>query len=107
MELETGTNIFIRPNKLAKAGEFVKGHKHNFDHTTIVFTGAVHVRAELPDGRIIERDFEAPSFFVVRKLVEHHITATKDATEFWCVYAHRTAQGDVVERYTGWEDAYT
>jgi hypothetical protein len=25
---------------------------------------------------------------------------------FWCVYAHREPQGDVVQDYTGWPDAY-
>jgi hypothetical protein len=25
----------------------------------------------------------------------------------WCVYSHRTPQGDVSEHYTGWWDAYT
>lgn len=97
-------NIFIRPNVLPKAGEKLDGHKHNFDHTTIVFKGSVHVRATLPDGRIVEREYNAPSHFLVRKDVEHVITATADGTLFWCVYSHRDAQGDVVQEMTGWEE---
>ena len=60
-------NVFIRPNELPVVGDLVDGHKHNFDHTTIVFTGAVHVRAKLPDGSVREGDFKAPSHFLVRK----------------------------------------
>jgi len=99
-------NIFIRPMKFEKAGNKINGHKHNFDHTTIVFKGAVHVKALTPDGRVIERDFAAPAHFLVKAEVEHEITATADGTEAWCVYSHRTAQGDVVQDYTGWERAY-
>ena len=104
MEWVSG-NIFIRPMKFAKAGEKREGHKHNFDHTTIVFKGAVHVSAKLPDGRVIERDFRAPAHFLVKAEVEHEISALADETEAWCVYAHRTPQGDVVQDYTGWEEA--
>jgi hypothetical protein len=38
--------------------------------------------------------------------VEHEITSTAPGTICWCVYSHRTPQGEVVEQYTGWEDAY-
>lgn len=99
-------NVFIRKNPLAKTGDGVSGHKHNFDHTTIVFKGSVHVKATLPDGTVLERDFVAPDHFLVRADAEHEITATADDTEFWCVYSHRTPQGDVAQEYTGWYDAY-
>jgi quercetin dioxygenase-like cupin family protein len=99
-------NIFIRSNTLAQVGDKVDGHKHNFDHTTIVFKGAVHVRAVLPSGEIKERDFSAGSHFLVRKDVEHEITATEDNTIFWCVYSHTTAQGTISQEYDGWREAY-
>ena len=95
-------NIFIRANVLPKKDDGVHGHKHNFDHTAIVFTGSVHVRGVCPDGRIIEQDFTAPSHFLVLKNVEHEITALEDGTSFWCVYSHRNAQGDVVQENIGW-----
>ena len=99
-------NIFIRPNALPKAGDKVDGHKHNFDHTTIVLHGAVHVKAHLPDGRVIERDFVAPSHFLVHAEVEHEITATEDGTLFWCVYSHRDPQGRITQVYDGWQESY-
>lgn len=105
MEWASG-NIFIRPNQMANAGDLVQGHTHTFDHTTIVFTGAVHVKATKPDGTVVERDFYAPSHFLVLADVVHEITALVPNTEFWCVYSHRTAQGDVVQEVTGWLGAY-
>lgn len=100
-------NIFIRPMRGEKAGDLMAdGHEHKFDHTTIVFTGAVHVEARLPDGTVLQLDCTAPGSFLVKKDVFHKITATADNTEAWCVYSHRTPQGDVVQEYTGWEKAY-
>lgn len=100
-------NVFIRPNELAKAGDKCGGHKHNFDHTSIVFKGSVHVKGVLPNGSVIERDFKAPSHFLVLKDVEHEITALEDGTVFWCVYSHRKPQGELSVEYTGWPEAYT
>lgn len=98
-------NVFIRPNTLAKAGESVGGHMHNFDHTTIVFSGSLRVNATLPDGTVIEREFTAPSHFLVKRDVLHAITALEDHTVYWCIYSHRTPQGDVVQEWNGWLDA--
>ena len=105
MEWVSG-NVFIRPMKLEKVGDRCGGHTHNFAHTSIVFTGAVHVSATTPDGRVIERDFKAPSHFLVKADVLHDIVALEDRTEVWCVYSHRDAQGEVVQQYDGWMDSY-
>lgn len=99
-------NIYIRPNTLAKKGDGVNGHAHNFDHTTIVFRGSIHVKAKLPNGQIIERDFDSPSHFLVKADVHHQITALEDDTEFWCVYSHRTPRGEIVQNFDGWGKAY-
>ena len=105
MEWVSG-NIYIRANNLAKAGDLCEGHTHNFDHTTVVFQGSVHVRGELPNGSVIEQDFHAPSHFLVKANVKHTITALEDVTVFWCVYSHRTPQGDVTQDYNGWHSNY-
>lgn len=106
-------NVFIRPNSLPKKGDRIDGHKHNFDHTTIIFKGAVHVIAKLEDGTRIERDFAAPghpsgapSHCLIRAGVEHEITALDDGTVFWCVYSHNTPQATISQVYDGWQEAY-
>ena len=98
---------------LAK-GEAVPGHTHNFDHTTIVYHGAVMIRGELSNGTVIEREFKSPrpdyggpSHALIKADVKHTITATEDGTIFWCVYAHRNPQGEVWQNYTGWAEAYS
>lgn len=107
-------NVFIRPMILAKAGDVVQGHAHNFDHTTIVFSGSVRIEAKTPDGREIDRVFKSPrpdwaggSHALIKAEVAHKITALEDNTIAWCVYAHRDPQGEVWQEYNGWQDAYT
>lgn len=80
-------NLFVRTNPLANTGDKVDGHKHNFDHMTIVFKGTINVKAVLPSGEKINQDYTAPDFFLVKRDVEHEITALAPDTEFWCVFA--------------------
>lgn len=106
-EWHGGGNIFIRPKHLPEVGSDMEGHRHNFDHVTIVFTGAVRVEATGPEGHVVVRDFAAPAHCLIKADWTHRIVATVADTWVWCVYAHRTPQGDVVQRWAGWEPAYT
>lgn len=106
MSEEASGNIFLRKWRGMAKGHVLNGHKHTFDHTTIVFVGSVHVKAKCPDGRVIEKDFTAPAHFLVKADVEHEITALEEGTEMWCVYSHRNAQGEILQEYTGWGPAY-
>lgn len=103
MEIISG-NIFIRPNALLPKGHIIHGHKHKFDHTTIVFTGSVHVKRINEDGTITEKDFTAPSHFLTKAWIEHEITSLQDDTTYWCVFSHRNAQGEVVQEWDGWHE---
>lgn len=122
-------NIFLRHVRLERAGGQVHGHRHTFDHTTIVIRGRVRVRAKPctcsprfrhedancgcpPDESpctchpMIEQAFDAGEHFLVKKHWVHEITALTDDVFFMCVYAHRNAQGEVVQENPGWrEDA--
>lgn len=116
-------NIFIRPNDLPKAGDKVDGHPHNFDHTTIVYAGKIKVVAHktlkdengkyLKDenGQYQKGEFIAEHEYgngaedrhvLIKADVLHEITALEDNTVFWCVYSHRTPQGDVIQKFEGW-----
>lgn len=106
-------NIFIRPNH-GKAGDKVRGHAHNFDHTTICYQGTIRIGRRLPgetEQTVIE--LRAPAADEPSRLshalivagVEHEIEFVTDGV-FWCVYAHRDAQGRVTQEVTGWEPAY-
>lgn len=99
-------NIFIRPVRLAHTGDVIDGHTHTFDHTTIVIHGLVHVVATCDEGCHREGEFAAGSHFLTKATWRHTITALSDDVEVWCVYSHRTPQGEVVQESTGWPEAY-
>jgi len=109
-------NIFIRKMKFKYAGDFVDGHAHNFDHTTIIFTGAVEVAYKRPNGETGKKIFRAPQkggfcqqgdgFVLIPADHEHHIVALEDFTEAWCVFAHRDEHGEVVNSYNGIDQSY-
>ena len=125
MEWVSG-NVFIRPmggRDGLRPGEVVTGHTHNFDHTTIFFCGRWRVRKWVPvvreDGSPIEGQWaqlvdvmrEGPFHLLIEGHARHEFTflgpeGVNDVGRAWCVYSHRTPQGEVSEHYTGWWDAY-
>ncbi len=112
MERVSG-NIYIRQMGPLKAGQEVAGHSHNFDHTTFIRTGAVLISADLPDGRHIEREFYSVRpgcidkyYALIKAKVVHQIKSIEDDTVLDCIYSHRSPQGEIVEQYDGWMEAY-
>jgi hypothetical protein len=106
-------NVYIRAmgknGKGLKLGEVVKGHKHNFDHTSIFFCGNWHIVKWAPDGET-RFDFKraGPFHLLIEKDTKHEFTFLGGAPigHAWCVYSHRTPQGEVSLEYNGWLDAY-
>lgn len=109
MDFASG-NVFIREMRFDKAGDVVKGHAHNFDHTTYVAKGSLRVEQLADDGSVLKavekRASDGRNWVLIKAGVIHRITALEDGSLGHCVYAHRTAQGEVVQEYDGWEPAY-
>lgn len=112
MEFVSGS-IFVRvmgeDGKGLKPGEVVGGHTHRFDHTTICFCGDWHVRKWNPDGTLAH-DFEraGPFHLLIEAEARHEFTFLGGANVGWayCLYSHRTPQGEVSLVETGWPAAY-
>lgn len=105
MEYVSG-NILLRPNKLAAIGDRMEGHTHNFDHTTFVTRGSFAAEGRHPDGRVVKATVHAGQHLLIKADWEHSFVALEPNSEFVCIYAHRTPQGDVVQEVTGWMEAY-
>lgn len=86
-------NIWVKQNVLELAGEAFEGHEHKFDHVTLLVSGKVSV--QIKDNE--PKEFKAPTFIVIRKEHQHKITALEDGTVYYCVYALRDLNGDVME----------
>lgn len=86
-------NIWVRQNAMEKAGVSYPGHKHHFDHVTLLSKGKVQIEVEGQPTK----EFSAPTFIVIRKELEHKITALTDDVLYYCVFALRNLDGEVID----------
>ena len=89
-------NIWVRQNTMEKSGEVFPGHKHHFDHVTLLAKGSIEVEVNGYEPK----KFEAPTFVIIRKEHEHKITALTDDVIYYCVFALRNMDGEPVEDLT-------
>jgi hypothetical protein len=89
-------NIYVRQNRLA-AGQTFGGHKHHFDHVTLLAQGKVKISM---DG-MEPKEFSAPTFIVIRAESRHKITALEDDTLYYCIFALRNIDGEVIDGIYG------
>lgn len=71
-------------------GEEIGGHKHKYDHLSILARGEVQLRVG-DDVKV----FKAPTFIVIPKDKLHNATALTDDVLWYCVFAHRDINGEV------------
>lgn len=90
-------NIWVRQNVLKNSGDFYAGHTHKFDHVTLLVAGKVSVQVEGCEPK----EFVAPTFIVIRKEHRHQITALENNTIYYCVFALRDLDGEVVDDIYG------
>lgn len=88
-------NIWVRQNILEKAGDNLGGHTHNFDHVSLLTKGSVRVEVEGSEPK----EFKAPTFIVIRKEHIHNFIALEDDTNYYCVFALRDLNGNVMDIY--------
>jgi quercetin dioxygenase-like cupin family protein len=105
-------NIFVRAggrmDALLKKGGVVPWHTHkNFSHVSAILSGGVKAEKKSPEGVVlVEREIYAPAYLLIEAGNAHQFTSLADGTVLHCIYAHRSPQGEVVEEYNGWLDAY-
>lgn len=85
-------NLYVRKLQFTQAGTQFMNHKHFFDHISLLTKGAMCVNCT---GQ--RRTYYAPSVIQIPKDTEHQITALVDDTHWWCVFAVRDDQGEVLE----------
>ena len=96
-------NIWVRQNALEYVGDSFHGHEHKFDHVTLLTTGKVSVQVDGSDPK----EFTAPTFIVIRKEHRHKITALADGPIYYCVFALRDLNGEVMEIFGEQHDPYS
>ena len=85
-------NIWVRQSTLTNVGDTAGGHKHHFDHVTLLVSGKVSVEVEGKEPQ----EFIAPTFLIMRKDLKHKMTALVPNTAYYCVFALRDLDGEVI-----------
>lgn len=93
IELGYFGNIWVRQNVIEKTNQTLGGHKHHFDHVTLLVKGKIKVDVDGYDPKI----FTAPTFIVIKKEHEHNITSLTDDVLYYCVFALRNLDGEVID----------
>jgi hypothetical protein len=86
-------NIWVRQNSIDKAGDSFPGHKHHFDHVTLLVQGKIIVEVEGYEPK----EYTAPTFVVIVKDKQHKMTALTDNVIYYCVFALRDDNGEVID----------
>jgi quercetin dioxygenase-like cupin family protein len=75
-------NIFSRQMHFLKTGDIEQGHKHTYDHLTLLARGKLKVTV---DGK--ETVFTAPHMIYINKDKIHTLEALEDNTVAYCIHA--------------------
>lgn len=81
-------NIHTRMLHFAKSGDKIVGHKHTFDHLTLLASGSLRL---VVDGK--KSDFKAPHLIWIDKDKAHELTALEDNTVAACINGIRDGDG--------------
>jgi len=90
-------NIWVRKNLLFNVGDFSAGHKHKFDHVSLLVKGRLRVEVEGNEPTY----FDAPTFVVIRKNHIHKFIADEPNTVYYCVFAIRDLDGEPIDELYG------
>lgn len=77
-------NLYSRMMHFEKKGCIEFGHTHQFDHLTLLASGALRVIVE---GKATE--FKAPHMIYIHKDKFHELVALEDNTVAYCIHALR------------------
>lgn len=87
------SNLFSRMMHFKQAGDVELGHKHQFDHLTLLARGKLRVTV---DG--LTSEFKAPHMIFIAKDKEHELVALEGNTIAYCIHAIRDQNtGDILD----------
>lgn len=87
-------NLWSKQLHFKKAGDTEHGHKHSFDHLTLLAHGSLRVTV---NGS--ESVFNAPTMIFIKAEYNHELVALEDNTVAYCIHALRDgdAVGDIID----------
>lgn len=88
IKIASVANLFSRMMHFKYAGDIENGHKHPFDHLTLLAKGKLQLTVE---GKVTV--FEAPHMIYIHKDKKHELVALEKDTVAYCIHALRDGDG--------------
>jgi len=91
------SNVFSRMMYFLQAGDVEEGHRHNFDHATLLSSGKLKIEILDEQNNVqSEKIFTAPDFVFIAKEDIHRLTALVDNTVAVCIHAMRDLDENII-----------
>lgn len=93
------SNVYSRLMHFKNKGDVELGHKHTFDHGSLVSSGSVLYEVLADDNKTVisSKVFNAPNFVFVDKDKNHRITALEKDTVCACIHALKTNDQEIID----------
>jgi len=92
------SNVYSRLMHFKRAGDIELGHRHSYNHATLISAGSVQVDIlDEESNTTSSKVFNAPTMIYISKDDFHKITALEDDTVCVCIHALRTIDEELVE----------
>jgi hypothetical protein len=88
-------NIWIAQFEMPGIGVEINQHQHEYDHVSLLTSGSVAV--SINDGP--ETIYNAPSIILIRKNFDHKVRSLSDDTLWYCIFALRDIDGNVIDEF--------
>lgn len=91
------SNVYCRLMEFEKEGDIELGHKHLYDHATLLSKGSLKVEILDDMDRVMsEKIFESPSFIFIAKNIKHKLISLENETIACCIHALRDIDEDII-----------
>ena len=93
------SNVYTRSMHFVKKGDIENGHKHTYDHATLVSIGSVLVEIlnEESGLPVTTKIFNAQNMIFISRDKLHRLTALENDTVCSCIHAIRTVDETIVD----------
>jgi hypothetical protein len=93
------SNVFSRMMHFKNVCDVEHGHKHHYDHATLLSSGKVLYEVIDPSTNLVtaSKEFVAPAFIFVAKDKTHRLTALEANTVCSCIHALRSETGELLD----------
>jgi len=93
------SNVYTRMMHFVKTGNIEEGHKHYYDHATLLASGSLKVSVQDPVTKDLLEGvhYKAPAMIFIRKGMVHQLEALENNTVAFCIHALKDEDEQIID----------